>query len=115
MLANNVDAIYAFEADDGAERLLGTRWVGLATKFDLIDYGINMRRYLTEQVGRDLMLRLLQIPQESVRHLHGFQASATNLRKIISAQASRIDDRSVHTIAMLDNEIKLIADSAIVT
>ena len=55
------------------------------------------------------MMRLLQIPQGSVRHLHGFEASATNLRKIISAQASRLDDRSVDlTIAMLDNEIDLM-------
>ena len=108
-LASHVDAIDAFEADDGAERLLGTSWLGLDTKFDLIDYGIKVRRYLTEQVGRDLMLRLLQIPQESVRHLHGFEASATNLRKIISARASRLDDRSVDlTIAMLDNEIELM-------
>ena len=95
-LANHVDAIDAFEADDRAERLLGTSWLGLDTKFDLIDYGIRVRRYLTEQIGRDLMLRLLQIPQESVRHLHSFEAPATNLRKIISARAAVLmTDRSI--------------------
>jgi very-short-patch-repair endonuclease len=108
-LANHVDAIDAFEADDGAERLLGTSWIGLATKFDLIDFGIRVRRYLTEQVGRDLMLRLLQIPQEAVRHLHSFQTPATNLRRVISVQAARLDDRSVDlTMDMLDNEIELM-------
>ncbi len=108
-LASHVDAIDAFEADDGAERLLGTSWIGVDTKFDLIDFGIRVRRYLTEQVGRDLMLRLLQIPQEAVRHLHGFEPSATNLRRTISARATRFDDRSVDlTMGMLDNEIQLM-------
>ena len=55
------------------------------------------------------MLRLLQIPQEAVRHLHGFEAPAINLRKIISAQAARLDDRSIDlTMDMLDNEIVLM-------
>jgi very-short-patch-repair endonuclease len=108
-LANHVDAIDAFEADDNAERLLATSWLGLDTKFDLIDFGIRVRRYLTEQVGRDLMQRLLQVPQDSVRRLHNFEAPATSLRKIISAQAARLDDRSVDlTIVMLDNEIQLM-------
>ena len=105
-LAGHVDAIDAFEADDGGSRLLGTSWIGLDTKFDLIDYGIKARRYLTDQVGRDLMLRLLQIPQEALRHLHAFEAPATNLRKIISARAPRLDGRSVDlTMDMLDDEI----------
>jgi Protein of unknown function (DUF4011) len=108
-LAIHVDAIDAFEAGESAERLLATSWLGLDTKFDLIDFGIRVRRYLTEQVGRDLMLRLLQVPQESVRRLHNFEAPATNLRKIISARAARLDDRSVDlTIDMLDNEIQLM-------
>ena len=107
-LANHVDAIDAFEADDDAERLLGPSWLGLETKFDLIDFGIRVRRYLTEQVGHDLMLRLLQIPPEMVLHLHKFEAAATNLRKII-ARAARLDDRSVDlTMGMLDDEIQLM-------
>jgi very-short-patch-repair endonuclease len=109
-LANHVDAIDAFEADESAERLLATSWLGLDTKFDLIDFGIRVRRYLMEQVGRDLMLRLLQVPQESVRRLHNFEAAATNLRKIISARAARLDDRSVDlTMDMLENEIQLMS------
>src|SRR5277367_3523729 len=71
--------------------------------------GIRVRGYLTEQVGRDLMLRLLHIPHEAVRHLHSFDASATNLRKIISARAARLDDRSVDlTMDMLDREIQVM-------
>jgi very-short-patch-repair endonuclease len=55
------------------------------------------------------MLRLLQVPQESVRRLHDFEAPATNLRKIISARAARLDDRSVDlTMDMLDNKIQLM-------
>jgi very-short-patch-repair endonuclease len=108
-LADHVDAIDAFEADGGAGRLLGTSWLGLDTKFDLIDFGIRVRQYLTEQVGRDLMLRLLQIPQGAVRRLHSFEAVATNLRKIISARAARLDDRSVDlTMDMLDNQVQLM-------
>src|SRR5258706_323620 len=107
-LADHVDAIDTFEADEGAERVLGTSWLGLDTKFDLIDFGIKVRRYLTEQVGRDLMLRLLQIPQEAVRRLHSFEAPATNLRKIISARTARLDDQSVDlTMIRLDNQIEL--------
>jgi hypothetical protein len=83
--------------------------MGLDTKFHLIDYGIRARRYLAEQVGRDLMLRLLQVPQESVVRLHNFESSATNLRKLISTRAARLDDRSVDlTMDMLDNEIQLM-------
>src|SRR5207244_7078890 len=109
-LANHVDAIDAFEADESAERLLATSWLGLDTKFDLIDFGIRVRRYLTEQVGRDLMLRLLQVPQESVRRLHAFEAPATNLRKIISARTARLDDRSVDlTMNRLDNQLALMS------
>jgi very-short-patch-repair endonuclease len=108
-LARHVDAIDAFDGDEDAERLLGTSWLGLETKFDLIDFGIRVRRYLTEQVGRDLMLRLLEIPQESVGRLHSFEAPATNLRKIISTRAARLDDRPVDlTMDMLDNEIALM-------
>jgi hypothetical protein len=108
-LANHVDAIDAFESDDDAERLLGTSWMGLDTKFHLIDYGIRARRFLTEQVGRDLMLRLLQIPQESVGRLHSFEAPATNSRKIISTRAARLDDRPVDlTMDMLDSEIAVM-------
>jgi hypothetical protein len=52
------------------------------------------------------MLRLLQIPQEALPHLHAFEAPATNLRKIISARAPRLDGRSVDlTQNMLDDEI----------
>ena len=43
---------------------------------------ISASRYgdiLRDQVGRDLMLRLLRIPQEAVRRLHSFETSATNL------------------------------------
>src|SRR5205085_699740 len=98
-----------FEKDKGAARLLGTSWIGLDTRFDLIDFGIRLRRYLTEHVGRDLMLRLLQIPQEAVQRLHSFEIPATNYRKIISTQGARLDDRSVNlTVEMLDNEIKLM-------
>jgi very-short-patch-repair endonuclease len=108
-LAGHVDAIDAFEADDGAERVLGTSWLGLDTRFDLIDFGIKVRRYLRDQVGPDLMLRLLQIPQESVRRLHSFEASATNLRKIISVRTARLDDRSVDlTMTRLDNQLALM-------
>jgi len=95
-LANHVDAIDVFETDDGAERLLGTCWLGLDTKFDLIDFGIRVRRYLTEQVGRDLMLRLLQVPQEGVRRLHSFEAPATNFRKLFQrGQPVLMTDRSI--------------------
>jgi very-short-patch-repair endonuclease len=108
-LAGHVDAIDAFDGDEDAERLLGTTWLGMETKFDLIDFGIRVRRYLTEQVGRDLMLRLLQIPQESVGRLHSFEAPAANLRKIISTRAARLDDRPVDlTMDMLDSEIALM-------
>jgi very-short-patch-repair endonuclease len=108
-LANHVDAIDAFDTDESAERLLVTSWLGLDTNFDLIDFGIRVRRYLTEQVGRDLMLRLLQVPQEGLRRLHSFEEPATNLRKIVSARGSRLDDRSVDlTLDMLDNEIQLM-------
>lgn len=108
-LAGHVDAIDTFEADEGAEQVLGTSWLGLDTKFDLIDFGIKVRQYLTDQVGQDLMLRLLQIPQESVRRLHSFETSATNLRKIISARTARLDDRSVDlTMTRLDNQIALM-------
>ena len=70
--------------------------MGLDTKFDLIDFGIRVRRYLTEQVGRDLMMRLLQIPEEAVRHLHGFEAPATNLRKSYRRrQPVLVIDRSI--------------------
>lgn len=108
-LASHVDAIDAFEAEEGAERLLGTGWLGLDTKFDLIDFGIRYRKYLVEQIGRDLTQRLLDIPQDALRRLHGFEAPASNLRKIISTRAARLDDRSVDlTMDMLDNEIALM-------
>ena len=42
-LAGHVDAIDAFDGDEDAERLLGTSWLGLETKFDLIDFGIRVR------------------------------------------------------------------------
>ena len=44
-----------------------------------------------------------------MRRIHSFEASATNLRKIISARAARLDGRSVDlTMDMLDNEIQLM-------
>jgi len=68
-----------------------------------------VRRYLTDSVGRDLTLRLLQIPQEDVRRLHGFEVSATNLRKVIAARTARLDDRSLDlTMTRLDNQIALM-------
>jgi hypothetical protein len=55
------------------------------------------------------MLGLLQVPQEAVRRLHSFETPAINLRKIISARAARLDDRSIdRTMDRLDNEIQLM-------
>ena len=59
-----MDALEEFESDDGAAKLLGGSWLGLETKFRLIEYGIKVRKYLIEQVGRDLTVRLLQIPEK---------------------------------------------------
>ena len=108
-LAAHADAIDTFEADEVAQQILGTSWLGFGTKFDHIDFGIRVRQYLTDSVGPDLTRRLLQIPQEAVRRLHSFEVPATNLRKIISARTARLDDRSVDlTMTRLDNQIALM-------
>jgi very-short-patch-repair endonuclease len=94
-LANHVEAIEQFETDDEAARLLGTSWLGLETKFPLIDFGIRARKYLADHAGREMAFRLFQIPQESTGRLHSFEASATKLRTEIAARPGELTDRSV--------------------
>ena len=55
-----LDAIEEFESDDAAARLMGKSWLGLDTKFRLIEYGIKVRKYFVDQAGRDAANCFLQ-------------------------------------------------------
>ncbi len=108
-LASHVDALEEFATDDRAAQLVGTSWHGLETRFQLIDYGIKVRKYLAEQAGRDLAVRLLDIPQQTTPHLHTYEPSAAKLRREIAARPGRLDDRSIDlTMSMLDDEIAVM-------
>lgn len=108
-LAGHVDAVDEFETDDGAARLLGASWLGLETKFPLIDYGIKARKYLVDQVGREMATRLLQIPEKDTQRLHSFESAATKLVKEIAARPGGLPDRSVDlTRDMLNDEIAVM-------
>lgn len=105
-LARHVDALEEFESDDGAARLLGRSWLGLDTKFRLIEYGIKVRKYLVDQSGRDAAVHLFQIPEKDTPRLHSFASGATTLLQEIAARAGGIADRTVNLmIATLTDEI----------
>ncbi len=105
-LAAHVSAIYAFEDDGAAAKLLGASWDGLNTKFDQIAFGIKARQYFVEQIGPDLTRRLIQIDPDGVRNLHRFEEAANSTRKVFSKLGSRLDGRSIDlTIGMLADEI----------
>ena len=105
-LARHVDAIEEFESDDGAARLLGTSWLGLDTKFRLIEYGIKVREYLVGQAGRDAAVRLFQIPEKDTQRLHAFASAATTLLQEIAARPGGIADRTVNLmVTTLTDEI----------
>ncbi|WP_375312819.1 DUF3320 domain-containing protein [Bradyrhizobium sp. A5] len=105
-LARHVDAIEKFESDDEAERLLGKSWLGLDTKFRLIDYGIKVRKYLVDQAGQDAAVRLFHVPEKDTSRLHSFAPAATTLLQEIAARPGSIADRIVDLmIATLTDEI----------
>ena len=105
-LARHVDALEEFELDDGAARLLGRNWLGLDTKFRLIEYGIKVRKYLVDQAGRDAAVRLFQIPEKDTPRLHSFASAATTLLQEIAARPGGIADRTVNLmIVTLTDEI----------
>jgi len=105
-LARHVDALEEFESDDGAARLLGRNWLGLDTKFRLIEYGIKVRKYLVDQAGRDAAVRLFQIPEKDTPRLHSFASAATTLLQEIAARPGGIADRTVNLmIVTLTDEI----------
>lgn len=106
-LARHVDALEAFESDDEAARLLGKSWLGLGTKFRLIEYGIKVRRYFVDQAGQDAARRLLEIPEKDTPRLHSFAPAATTLLQEIAARPGGIADRSV--CLMMDSLIDEIA------
>jgi very-short-patch-repair endonuclease len=105
-LAAHVNSIHEFEDDKAAAELLGTSWDGVDTKFDQIAFGIKARQYFVEQIGPDLMRRLIQINPDGVRRLHRFEEAANAARRTVAKLGGRLDDRSIDlTIGMLADEI----------
>jgi very-short-patch-repair endonuclease len=108
-LADHVDALEDFESDDEAARLLGTSWLGLETKFRLIEYGIRARKYLVDHAGRDMAARLIQIPAKDIQRLHGFEPAATTLLREVGSRPGGAADRSVDlmTTMLADETAKM--------
>ncbi|MHC2462436.1 DUF4011 domain-containing protein [Bradyrhizobium embrapense] len=94
-LASHVDALEEFESDDEASHLLGASWLGLETKFRLIEYGIRARKYLTDHAGSDIVARLLRIPAKDAARLQSFEPAAASLVREVSSRSDGLAGRSV--------------------
>ncbi|NWL41098.1 hypothetical protein FBF71_28000 [Bradyrhizobium elkanii] len=105
-LAGHVDALEEFESDDQASSLLGASWLGLETKFRMIEYGIRARKYLTDHAGDDIAARLMGITAQDAPRLQSFEPAAASLVREVSSRPGGLVGRSVNlTEAMLTDSI----------
>lgn len=108
-LAQHVETLDNFDADDVAANVVGDRWDGFDTPFDQIAFGIRARRYLYEQIGEELTHRLIKIPLTAIRSLHHFENAATDFLRTVSSLLDHSDARSVATtLAALSEETSLM-------